>query len=401
MSVENTFPAEDFAGATLGVPLPVNFPVMAITDIYVAKLLVGGTDFINLTPDVDFTRTDLGGNNYEVTTTATYASSITIRVFRITSPTQPYSFPDGGPLPAESISDMGDRLCMIEQETRLLAGIDGLTMTMPPGSQVFLPTVTAANSTERGNLAPVQVGQLLIQTNTGGLYRGNSLAAGGWAIIATGAAGDFFGPGSSIVNRLVTFADTTGKLGEDASGITALAGALAGVSSLTGTAGNMTITSGTGNSRTLAIKTTTSSGVATTALTIDNQQNATFSAQVITGGTLYIGGATPIISFMATSVQIDGSVASTLETNATKFRLGGTNNGFPMLKRNTTGIDFRLADDSGYAPVNSLYQRFGSGTPEGAVTAPVGATFNRTDGGAGTSFYVKETGSGNTGWVGK
>lgn len=43
----------------------------------------------------------------------------------------------------------------------------------------------------------------------------------------------------------------------------------------------------------------------------------------------------------------------------------------------------------------------GAGTPEGVITAPVGSTFQRTDGGAGTSFYVKESGTGNTGWVGK
>jgi hypothetical protein len=43
----------------------------------------------------------------------------------------------------------------------------------------------------------------------------------------------------------------------------------------------------------------------------------------------------------------------------------------------------------------------GTGTPEGAVTAGIGATFHRTDGGAGTSFYVKESGAGNTGWVAK
>lgn len=43
----------------------------------------------------------------------------------------------------------------------------------------------------------------------------------------------------------------------------------------------------------------------------------------------------------------------------------------------------------------------GSGTPEGVVTAPVGSLFSRTDGGAGTSLYVKQTGTGNTGWVGK
>ena len=51
--------------------------------------------------------------------------------------------------------------------------------------------------------------------------------------------------------------------------------------------------------------------------------------------------------------------------------------------------------------VNSLYQRVGSGTPEGVVTAPVGAVYHRTNGGAGTSFYVKESGTGNTGWVAK
>jgi hypothetical protein len=43
----------------------------------------------------------------------------------------------------------------------------------------------------------------------------------------------------------------------------------------------------------------------------------------------------------------------------------------------------------------------GSGTPEGVITAPIGSTYHRTDGGAGTSFYVKESGAGNTGWVAK
>lgn len=43
----------------------------------------------------------------------------------------------------------------------------------------------------------------------------------------------------------------------------------------------------------------------------------------------------------------------------------------------------------------------GAGSPEGVVTAPVGSIYSRTDGGAGTSFYVKQSGVGNTGWVGK
>jgi len=41
------------------------------------------------------------------------------------------------------------------------------------------------------------------------------------------------------------------------------------------------------------------------------------------------------------------------------------------------------------------------GSPEGAVTASIGSLFTRTDGGAGTTLYVKESGTGNTGWVAK
>jgi hypothetical protein len=44
----------------------------------------------------------------------------------------------------------------------------------------------------------------------------------------------------------------------------------------------------------------------------------------------------------------------------------------------------------------------GSGSPEGVVTAPMGSTWRRTNGGAGATFYVKESGgTGNTGWAAK
>lgn len=51
--------------------------------------------------------------------------------------------------------------------------------------------------------------------------------------------------------------------------------------------------------------------------------------------------------------------------------------------------------------ITSSNIRSGTGTPEGAVTAPVGTLFLRTDGGAGSTLYVKESGSGNTGWAAK
>ena len=49
----------------------------------------------------------------------------------------------------------------------------------------------------------------------------------------------------------------------------------------------------------------------------------------------------------------------------------------------------------------SKYVHAGLGSPEGVVKARIGATYHRHDGGAGTCFYVKESGVGNTGWVAK
>lgn len=79
----------------------------------------------------------------------------------------------------------------------------------------------------------------------------------------------------------------------------------------------------------------------------------------------------------------------------------------PTIERQTLG--FYLSGSSLRADTRDTSNAFvthqlnirGAGTPEGAVTAPVGSTYQRTDGGAGTSFYVKESGSGNTGWVAK
>lgn len=43
----------------------------------------------------------------------------------------------------------------------------------------------------------------------------------------------------------------------------------------------------------------------------------------------------------------------------------------------------------------------GNGSPESVVIAPVGSIYSRLDGGASTVLYVKESGTGNTGWVAK
>jgi hypothetical protein len=66
------------------------------------------------------------------------------------------------------------------------------------------------------------------------------------------------------------------------------------------------------------------------------------------------------------------------------------------LRRELVNIEQRIA-----IPLQNRI-RVGAGSPEGAEVADVGTLFLRTDGGANTTLYVKESGVGtDTGWVGK
>lgn len=51
-----------------------------------------------------------------------------------------------------------------------------------------------------------------------------------------------------------------------------------------------------------------------------------------------------------------------------------------------------------WMPLTTIY---GNGSPETVVTAPIGSLYCRLNGGASTTLYVKESGTGNTGWVAK
>lgn len=43
----------------------------------------------------------------------------------------------------------------------------------------------------------------------------------------------------------------------------------------------------------------------------------------------------------------------------------------------------------------------GTGSPNNVVTAAIGTLYRRLDGGANTTLYVKESGTGSAGWVAK
>lgn len=158
---------------------------------------------------------------------------------------------------------------------------------------------------------------------------------------------------------------------------------------------------------------------------------------------LLIGSATPITYTSANGVQVSagtGSPGINLETtssssvaaitaglsDAQKGRLeySFTNNVWDVYVNGSQvyragATNFRAATDNAI-DLGTSSQRFkigylyslnmgsgactistGSGTPEGAVTAPVGSLYLNTAGGASTTLYVKTSGAGNTGWTAK
>lgn len=62
-----------------------------------------------------------------------------------------------------------------------------------------------------------------------------------------------------------------------------------------------------------------------------------------------------------------------------------------------------IIDESQTSPLRLSGSRIysGKGTPEGTLNGNVGDLYLRTDGGTSTTLYVKETGTGLTGWIAK
>ena len=70
-------------------------------------------------------------------------------------------------------------------------------------------------------------------------------------------------------------------------------------------------------------------------------------------------------------------------------------NGSPRLETSASGLTVTGDIEINQGP--SI--KSGTNSPEASVTAPIGSLFLRTNGGAGSTLYVKESGSGNLGWA--
>ncbi len=104
-----------------------------------------------------------------------------------------------------------------------------------------------------------------------------------------------------------------------------------------------------------------------------------------------------VLRWTMTNQTFKSSNNGTIETDTgrlTLASLGG--NGDVFITPHGTGS----VQTASIRVMSGGFIRSSSGTPEGVVTAPIGSLFLRTDGGALTTLYVKESGTGNTGWVG-
>ena len=116
--------------------------------------------------------------------------------------------------------------------------------------------------------------------------------------------------------------------------------------------------------------------------------NTSLGYDAVSGRLNLVVGNLPVMTFNATSVMTYYQLRPSADN---QIALGG--------------VSWRWAHVHGArfctGPGSAVIIQGGNGDPEGVVTASVGSLWLRANGAAGTTFYVKESGTGNTGWVAK
>jgi hypothetical protein len=129
-------------------------------------------------------------------------------------------------------------------------------------------------------------------------------------------------------------------------------------------------------------------------VTIRAKAKTTSGTLRIDGGRKDDGGTTLIQPTLGTSWQ---TIEHYFSAPATYWSTGRTSSslvGFHVINTTAWYLAAVIMEE-----LIGPFDAKGSGTPEGVLTAPVGSTYKRVDGGTNTSFYIKQSGTGNTGWA--
>jgi hypothetical protein len=142
-------------------------------------------------------------------------------------------------------------------------------------------------------------------------------------------------------------------------------------------------------------------------------QNCTFIKPTSTSSILLTNQADTLIENCADLINYDTpTYANVSVTNnsgnaySIKTAINGANSVNPLTTNTGTVGNASLkwssvAATSFLVGTSSVTFTSDTGSPEGALTAIVGSLYTRTNGGSGTTLYIKESGTGNTGWVAK
>jgi len=121
---------------------------------------------------------------------------------------------------------------------------------------------------------------------------------------------------------------------------------------------------------------------------------------VITGNDCFSFTENGVYLYATTAVTISNIVITGNQFVSVNVAIGTAVSGGAAL-----GSSVRVAGNVGvgdYADYNARVGFLtGTGSPEGVTTAGIGSIFRRTDGGTSTTLYIKESGTGNTGWIAK
>lgn len=145
----------------------------------------------------------------------------------------------------------------------------------------------------------------------------------------------------------------------------------------------------------------------------NTSQSAVEGRHTATGGP---GAGVTGTSASSGGIGVQGLVTSPTATAAVFYNIAGgkilsamgssTGEVFTVQGSGNVGIGttapMEKLEVAGNIKVGNATIRSGTGTPEGVVTGNVADIFLRTDGGTGSTLYVKESGNGtNTGWMAK
>jgi parallel beta-helix repeat protein len=128
---------------------------------------------------------------------------------------------------------------------------------------------------------------------------------------------------------------------------------------------------------------------------------------VISGGAAS-GNESSGVSIAGTGNTVRGMVLRHLGLQGTGISVTSTT-GYNLIEGNDCYLSSRFSSDLVLTDTTTIsrdnrniqnhpHLSSGTNTPEAAVTAPIGSLFQRTNGSNGTSLYIKESGTGNTGW---